>query len=104
LKNARKDDSLRLGKLSLLGEYKYILINKGIALNYSVMYYEIKDDTKKAYDIGTKAFDEALKDLADLEEERYKDSTTIMQLIKDNLTAWKSELPEVIPSYLCSIL
>ena len=60
----------------------------GIALNYSVLYYEIKDDTKKACEIATKAFSEALNDLEDLEEERYKDSTTIMQLIRDNLTVW----------------
>lgn len=61
-----------------------------------MLYYEIKDDTKKACEIATKAFEEALNDLEDLEEERYKDSTTIMQLIRDNLTVWKNELPEVI--------
>jgi len=60
----------------------------GIALNYSVLYYEIKDDTAKACEIAKKAFQEALNDLEDLEEERYKDSTTIMQLIRDNLTVW----------------
>ena len=27
-----------------------------------------------------------------IEEENYKDSTTIMQLIRDNLTLWTSEL------------
>lgn len=64
-------------------------------MNYSVLYYEIKDDTAKACEIAKKAFQEALNDLEDLEEERYKDSTTIMQLIRDNLTVWQNELPEV---------
>ena len=53
-----------------------------------MLYYEIKDDTAKACEIAKKAFQEALNDLEDLEEERYKDSTTIMQLIRDNLTVW----------------
>lgn len=75
--------------------FSFLKINLGIALNYSVLYYEIKDDTVKACEIAKKAFQEALNDLEDLEEEKYKDSTTIMQLIRDNLTVWQNELPDV---------
>lgn len=82
-KNARKDDALRLG----------------IALNQSVMYYEIKDDLKTACRIAKQAFQDALQDLEDIEEERYKDSTTIMQLLRDNLTVWQNELDEVFFIY-----
>ena len=32
--------------------------------------------------------------LQDLDEEKYKDATSIMQLLKDNLTLWNSELEE----------
>jgi len=38
-----------------------------------------------------KAFDEAIKDLDNLTEDSYKDSTVIMQLLRDNLTLWTSE-------------
>ena len=40
------------------------------------------------------AFDEAIADLDNVEDEYYKDTTLIMQLIRDNLTLWTSELVE----------
>ena len=40
------------------------------------------------------AFDEAIADLDNVEDEYYKDTTLIMQLIRDNLTLWTSELIE----------
>ncbi|CAI0463085.1 unnamed protein product [Linum tenue] len=57
-------------------------IRLGLALNFSVFYYEIQ------------AFDEAIAELDTLSEESYKDSTLIMQLLRDNLTLWTSDLPE----------
>ena len=36
----------------------------------------------------------AIADIEQLEEEVYKDATTIMQLIRDNLTLWTSELEQ----------
>jgi 14-3-3 protein len=38
------------------------------------------------------AFDEAISELDTLSEESYKDSTLIMQLLRDNLTLWTSDL------------
>ena len=39
-----------------------------------------------------KAFDEAIAELDALGEESYKDSTMIMQLLRDNLTLWNSDM------------
>lgn len=38
------------------------------------------------------AFDEAIAELDTLNEESYKDSTLIMQLLRDNLTLWTSDM------------
>jgi len=38
-----------------------------------------------------KAFDAAIAELDTLNEDSYKDSTLIMQLLRDNLTLWTSD-------------
>jgi len=65
-------------------------IRLGLALNFSVCYYEILKDQKKACDLAKKAFDDAISKLDQLDEASYKDSTLIMQLLRDNLTLWTS--------------
>lgn len=67
-------------------------IRLGLALNYSVFYYEVKNDPGIACQLAKKAFDDAIADIDQIEEDQYKDATTIMQLIRDNLTLWTSEL------------
>lgn len=42
----------------------------------------------------SQAFDEAISELDSLGEESYKDSTLIMQLLRDNLTLWTSDTNE----------
>lgn len=66
-------------------------IKLGLALNYSVFHYEIMNDSTQACELARKAFDEAIAELDSLKEESYKDSTLIMQLLRDNLTLWTSE-------------
>jgi 14-3-3 protein epsilon len=44
--------------------------------------------------MAKKAFDEAISELDTLGEESYKDSTLIMQLLRDNLTLWTSDMDE----------
>jgi len=66
-------------------------IKLGLALNFSVFHYEIMNDGKVACDLAKKAFDDAIAELDNLKEDSYKDSTLIMQLLRDNLTLWTSE-------------
>jgi len=63
----------------------------GLALNFSVCYYEILKKKKEACDLAKKAFDAAIEKLDTLNDASYKDSTLIMQLLRDNLTLWTSE-------------
>jgi hypothetical protein len=66
-------------------------IRLGLALNYSVCHYEILKDQESACKLAKKAFDDAISKLDKLEEADYKDSTLIMQLLRDNLTLWTSD-------------
>lgn len=69
-------------------------IRLGLALNFSVFYYEILNSPERACHLAKQAFDEAIAELDSLSEESYKDSTLIMQLLRDNLTLWTSDLPD----------
>ncbi|KAL7861850.1 hypothetical protein SRHO_G00132910 [Serrasalmus rhombeus] len=66
-------------------------IRLGLALNFSVFFYEILNSPEKACSLAKQAFDEAIAELDTLNEESYKDSTLIMQLLRDNLTLWTSD-------------
>jgi hypothetical protein len=66
-------------------------IRLGLALNYSVCLYEIMKDEEKACLLAKDAFDEAISKLDLLDDTDYKDSTLIMQLLRDNLTLWSSK-------------
>ncbi|XP_002123759.2 14-3-3 protein epsilon-like [Ciona intestinalis] len=67
-------------------------IRLGLALNFSVFYYEILNSSDRACKLAKKAFDDAIAELDTLSEESYKDSTLIMQLLRDNLTLWTSDM------------
>jgi 14-3-3 protein epsilon len=65
-------------------------IRLGLALNFSVFYYEILNSPDRACHLAKQAFDDAIAELDSLSEESYRDSTLIMQLLRDNLTLWTS--------------
>jgi 14-3-3 protein epsilon len=67
-------------------------IRLGLALNFSVFYYEILNSPDRACRLAKAAFDDAIAELDTLNEESYKDSTLIMQLLRDNLTLWTSDI------------
>lgn len=66
-------------------------IRLGLALNFSVFYYEILNTPEEACKLAKQAFDDAIAELDTLSEDSYKDSTLIMQLLRDNLTLWTSD-------------
>jgi len=66
-------------------------IRLGLALNFSVFHYEIMNNPEQACKMAQQAFDEAISELDNVSEESYKDSTLIMQLLRDNLTLWTSD-------------
>ena len=66
----------------------------GLALNFSVFYYEIKNLREEACQIARNAFEEAIKILDDLERTKAKDTILIIQLLKENLILWNNEMNE----------
>merc|ERR1712087_723961 len=66
-------------------------IRLGLALNFSVFQYEVLDNQEEACKMARTAFEDAIAELDNVEEESYKDSTLIMQLLRDNLTLWTSD-------------
>jgi len=63
-------------------------IRLGLALNYSVFMYEILEKQEEASNMAKDAFDTAIQKLDELSEDQYRDSTLIMQLLKDNKELW----------------
>merc|ERR1719215_2428506 len=66
-------------------------IRLGLALNYSVFQYEVLQNQDEACKMARTAFEDAIAELDNVAEDSYKDSTLIMQLLRDNLTLWTSD-------------
>merc|ERR1712151_586413 len=66
-------------------------IRLGLALNYSVFMYEVLTNSDEACKMARTAFEDAIAELDNVAEDSYKDSTLIMQLLRDNLTLWTSD-------------
>jgi len=64
-------------------------VRLGAALNYSVFFYEIANDSVAASQLGKEAFNDALTELDDMDEQGHnKDAIVVMHLIRDNLSMW----------------
>ena len=68
-------------------------IRLGLALNFSIFYYEIMNQPDWACKLATQAFDDAIVELDThtLPDSSYQESTLTMQLLRDNVTLWTSE-------------
>merc|ERR1712085_221959 len=66
-------------------------IRLGLALNFSVFQYEVLANPDEACKMARTAFEDAIAELDNVAEDSYKDSTLIMQLLRDNLTLWTSD-------------
>jgi 14-3-3 protein epsilon len=67
-------------------------VRLGLALNFSVFYYEILKQPEKGCQLAKQAFDEAVEHLDQIgDESEYKEATLIMQLLRDNLTLWTED-------------
>ena len=67
----------------------------GLALNFSVFYYEIRNNKEEACKIAKNAFEESIKILDELEKNnKAKDTILIIQLLKENLILWNNEMNE----------
>lgn len=72
-------------------------IRLGLALNYSVFFYEILNSPEQACKLAKTTFDNAISELESLDDDKYKESATIMQLLRDNLTLWTADNQEEEP-------
>ena len=71
-------------------------IRLGLALNFSVFYYEVMNDHKHACELGEKALADALEKIDEVDEETFRDAKSIIELLKENLSLWKEEEGEAV--------
>lgn len=69
-------------------------IKLGLALNFSVFYFEVLNNPVEAIKIANQAFNEGINNLESIAENQYKDATNILQLLKENINMWSAELAE----------
>ena len=60
-------------------------------MNFSVFYYEVKNDHKKACELGEQALAHALDKIDECDEETFRDAKSIIELLKENLSLWKED-------------
>ena len=70
----------------------------GLALNFSVFYYEVMGDHEKACNIAKDVLEVANKEMANIddpeEDESHRDALSIINLLRENLDMWKMEAEE----------
>lgn len=63
-------------------------------LNYSVFLHDVLNDRLSAIKNAKMILHAALKDTDEITENHQKDIIILCQMIKDNLSLWKTEIPE----------
>ena len=69
-------------------------ISLGLALNYSVFYYEVLNDHARACEIAKTTLDAASPELENADSDENADSISILNLLRENLEMWKIEAEE----------
>ena len=69
-------------------------VRLGLALNFSVFHYEIAKNKQKACQLAKEAFDQAVENLSSVGDDNYKDTSLVIQLLRDNLTLWTTEMKD----------
>nr|CAH8839912.1 unnamed protein product [Trichobilharzia regenti] len=67
-------------------------IRLGVALNFAIFYYEIVNSADRACKLAKQAFDDAIAELDNISEESFRDSSLVMQLLRDNLALWIADM------------
>ena len=63
----------------------------GLALNFSVFHYELKNDSAKACQIAEEALNGARDEIDNMDNDEARDALSIIELLKENLDLWKEE-------------
>ena len=66
-------------------------IKLGLALNFSVFFYEVMKNHSAACELADRSLQEALDKIDELEEDDFRDAKSIIELLKENLTLWREE-------------
>lgn len=103
-KNKEKEFNKAIGDAEKIYKEAYEIANKelpvlnntriGLCLNFAVFYYEVKGNKKEGCKIAKKAFEDSMKYLDELEKNKLKDVLLLIQLLKENLIFWSSEMSE----------
>jgi len=78
--------AMELGKAHLAPTSPIFL---AMVLNYSVFIYDMQNNVVGAIDCAEKVFNEAIKSMHTLDVSEHKESTLLLQLLRDNLQLWK---------------
>ncbi|KAG6788505.1 hypothetical protein POTOM_004572 [Populus tomentosa] len=70
------------------------LVRLSLALNFSVLLYDIMKFPEKAFFLATNAYDEAIPILDNLNKESQKDSMLILEILLDNVKLWSYDILE----------
>jgi len=67
-------------------------IRLGLALNFSVFYYEVFGKPDQAIKLASESYHSAAADMDKVDQDTYKEAEQIMQLLRDNLQLWSSDM------------
>ena len=84
--------SLQLCSRKDSGILPFNSVRLGLALNFSVFYYEIMGDAKQACTIAKEALESAIEVIDECPEENFQEAQSIIELLRENLNIWCEEV------------